>query len=617
MTIHGPIRLAALLLLGALAYANVPTLGFVWDDIAVVDFQLERLQTLADVIRPPPDIVRWSYQYYRPLMTLSYLVDARVFGAGEPAGAHLSNLLVHLVATALLWRLLLRALAGAAGGAAGAWIGAALFAVHPIHTESVTWMAGRSDVFAAAGLFGALLCALAWRDRGSRGALAASALLFLAALMSKEVAVTGLGLLPLVWGAVGGSVRGGSVGAGAPPTKSMRAGLMAFALWVVVLGAFVVLRQWAGSSSQIGTTAVPGDALEAGVRASAFYLMKLVWPWPQVNLVAWEMAPGAASAALATLTALVLTGLAAVRAWRGRGGTAFLAWGWFWVTISPPLLIAMQGATNTPLAERYLYLPSVALSIGVGLLSARLLAAGWRRSVAVVTVAVLSTLAVATFQRNGVWRDDIALWSDAARGPAVGSLAWLNLGLHLMETDERRSIDALAQAAGRSDLTPLWRSRAENGIGHLLMERGDADGAEPRYRAAIAAAPDNHEPYYGLAWVAQHRAEAGDTLERDAQAERAVGYYVVALQRNAAYHAARLRFAGFLAELGDWRSAAGDQAGAERRWRAAVEQLDALDALIPAARRARVVGKLAADSGIDPAALRARLATQLTGEPAG
>ena len=150
------------------------------------------------MLRPPDNIARWSYGYYRPVVILSYLADARVFGTGSPAGPHIFNVTCHLLTTMLVWLLARRVLRQIPDGGGGAVVAATVFAVHPIHTESVSWIAGRSDVLAALFLVTALLLALRWLDRRSAVALLLAPVFFLLALLSKEIAIVGLALLPLL-----------------------------------------------------------------------------------------------------------------------------------------------------------------------------------------------------------------------------------------------------------------------------------------------------------------------------------------------------------------------------------------------------------------------------------
>src|SRR5215470_16871078 len=184
-----------------LAYANSARNGFVWDDPIILTRQLVVFRSAGDVLAPPRDIPQFSPDYYRPLTIATYLLD-RAVGGGAPFAFHLSVVIAHAATSVLVYVLALQLigssvprqpvpLAAAARRRSSALIGAAvagaLFALHPIHTESVAWAAGRSDVLATGFMVAALL--LQARARRSWIASAAAGLCALAALGSKETAV--------------------------------------------------------------------------------------------------------------------------------------------------------------------------------------------------------------------------------------------------------------------------------------------------------------------------------------------------------------------------------------------------------------------------------------------
>ena len=181
--------------LAAAAYANALANGLVWDDPIVLERQLLAFRSLGDLFFPPANIPQFSPDYYRPLTVLSYLVD-RMVGGTSPFVFHLSVVLWHIATTFLVFRLGRVLFAGLPQALAAAGFGAALFAVHPIHTESVAWGAGRSDVIAAC--FAVAAAVLYLQDRWSAllRAAAAAALVFIA-MLAKETAAALLLILPL------------------------------------------------------------------------------------------------------------------------------------------------------------------------------------------------------------------------------------------------------------------------------------------------------------------------------------------------------------------------------------------------------------------------------------
>src|SRR5262245_29203593 len=174
---------------------------FVWDDPIVLGQQLQAFHSLQDVFFPPPRIPQFGGLYYRPMILVSYMMDRALLG-DKPFAFHLPVVIMHTLNAGLVFLLGLQLFRVRPGfrpftlGEKGLFallpaLGAALlFATHPIHTESVCWMAGRSDNMASLFLIPALLSYLQWKlDRRRWWWLALAATLFFAACLSKETAV--------------------------------------------------------------------------------------------------------------------------------------------------------------------------------------------------------------------------------------------------------------------------------------------------------------------------------------------------------------------------------------------------------------------------------------------
>ena len=153
-------RAAALIVAATLlVYANALGNAFLWDDhfLVVGNTAIKHWANVATIFVHPlfPDAI--GSRYYRPLQTLTYLLDYQLWGL-RPWGFHLTNMLLHAGTAVLLYRLGLVVLRDARAALAGAL----LFAVHPIHTEAVTYVSGRSDPLAAF----LMLAAALWFVRG-------------------------------------------------------------------------------------------------------------------------------------------------------------------------------------------------------------------------------------------------------------------------------------------------------------------------------------------------------------------------------------------------------------------------------------------------------------------
>lgn len=384
--------LACLLLVTAAAYAVVASLGWCWDDRVLVAehpltgdlaawpafFQQTLWQTVG--IEGPP--------YYRPLVLLSFGVDAVISGP-SPAFAHLHSLAWHLAAVAALWALLRELRPGWP-----ALVGTGLYALHPLQSETIAFVAARNDPMATTG---ALLALLAWlpAQASARRILAGSAALFLA-LLAKESAVMFPVLLLALdlarWGRPRGWAR--YVGAAA------------------AVGAVLVIRELAGVPSGM----VPGEQsmgllVEKLPALAATYGSLLLVPWPlSVGRLLPYLDPGL-PVVLGGLAALGLAG--SLLGW--RGGRLALAGLAFAALSLLPGLFAIAGTTY--IMERY---ASTSL-VGWALALCAAWPAGrrWLAGAAATGLAWIVLLQLAL----PAWRSDAALFAAAAaRTPNPHSL---------------------------------------------------------------------------------------------------------------------------------------------------------------------------------------------------
>jgi tetratricopeptide (TPR) repeat protein len=473
------------------AYAIAPRGDLVWDDQVMVQQQMPAIRTYADVLLPPAGIPQWSYAYFRPMTILSYVIDMQLFGLGNAAGAHAANVVYHALTTLFLLLLLRRLLRHLPNGELGAIAAATLFAVHPIHTESVSWITGRSDLLATLFVLPALHLALRWRDRGSIGTLLISAVLLLAGMLAKEVTLAGLLILPVLWlnrprAATGNSVRRGWLRPAAVT-----------AAWLGATLVYLWLRR--GSGTPGGTwTEAGADWLALPLRAAGWYLTKLVVPWPQSVFVVWEMVPGVAVASL--VVAVAATGsLLLARRWATTGdGTLFAGAWWFGVSLAPSLAVTLAGVSETPLAERYLYLPSAGAALLAGevlchLSVTRAARVGWA-----VTAVLSAGWLVATLQRGEEWLSDLRLWTATVAHAPGYALPWIELGKAQFNAgDDGTAMRSFERALALSR-TPKLEAIARYNIGTLQAVRGDYAVAEEAFRASLRASATYDRAHFGL-----------------------------------------------------------------------------------------------------------------------
>jgi tetratricopeptide (TPR) repeat protein len=641
-------RWSGLLLLIVTVVSYLPSLSgeFVWDDQSTFTEVLPAFPSLAAAFDPPAGIPHWSYPYYRPVLVLSLLADLRLFAPEHlEAGTHVVNLLYHLLATFAVWLLARRLLAGRPQGEGGALLAALLFAVHPIHTETVSWVSGRSDLLATMFLLFAVLAGLRFVDRRRWWALPLVSVFGLAAVLSKETGVTFVLLVPLVL----------LLAAPLPGAAQPRRLRVYLALGGSLAAAVLA---WLGLRALVDVPAGELQALSGAElasrlpRAAAYYLAGLLWPWPQSSIVAWEMTPSLPAALVIVAAALALTGVELWRvlgpkrrrtdvggpgptshghdsAWRGLVSSwhglvsswhglvssrrelaatrlGLLATGWIWIALLVPLFSAVIAVSRTPLAERHLYLASVGLCLGIGALGATALAGRWRRTAVAMAGAVIVVLAAATYARALVWVDDTRLWVDAVCKAPSAFLPRINLA----RAYYRAGDDAAALAAYREvlelPLSPSVYGEARTAIGLIYLRRGEIDDAAREFRIAMVLRPAAASAWYGLGMthLARSRSTAADVNAELALANR---YFGEALARNPGFVPVRMQLLALQLDKATAQRSAGNVAGTRATLDDAARELVQIEALLPAGDRATMVTKLRQESGLDLDALRAQV----------
>jgi hypothetical protein len=475
---------AALALLGLTTLAYVLGLShpFIWDDRAhIVDHpQLESLTGLASVVTTPQG------RYYRPLVFASYAVERRLWGLSAWE-FHRTNLLLHLANVVLLIVVARRS----GVGAAAALGGAALFALHPLQVEAVTYISGRTDLLM---VFGALLSCLAWLSDGPplcRGVLAALAGAI--AMLSKESGFAiALLWLWLAWRS--------------PPPRAplLGPGLLSAALLLALRGAVI------GGLAPGDDLVLPSLTTLSGAGwAILEYLRLLIWP---ATLQVDRLLP-LPSGGVALVTGLIVLGLAfalAVRAARRRDAIGM--WSvWTGVFYLPAAnLIVIYPA----LAGRALFVPEhnmYAPLAGLGVLGAIALERGLRRAAAplraaAATVAVVALLGLSlrTALRVTDWVAENELYSSAIAAGSLSPRVWFNYGNTLLEHGHfRAAADAFAGAAERAaDDAGAWANLAV-----ARQQAGDLDGAAEAYAHAIRLQPNDAQSFENLGTLALRRGD--------------------------------------------------------------------------------------------------------------
>ena len=352
-----------------------------------------------------------SGTYYRPLLMASFILDKYAWGL-EESFMHLDNVVFHLCNTLLLFavaRRVSRLLK--INSPLPAFLAALFFAIHPLNTESVNWISGRTDLLA--GFFIILsVYLLIGASRSSRASLLAALSLLLACL-AKDTAIFFLPaaiMLPLF--------IPDEEGERAPLRLTAVNSIPHFLVFTVAGAGYFVFRALAFSKGDAGVrqvmTHVAGSqgagllpSLRLVLKSAGFYVKKLFIPFP-LNFGIFHVSD--LYIIVAVLLCITIVWLLMRRTLTGFFFIAAAAVG------SSALLIPLLKMTWTPLAERYMYVPSAFFLVGMTFaLYQWERRVRWQKFTASVIAAVAAVAMIGTAQRNFLWQDNLALFEDCRR----------------------------------------------------------------------------------------------------------------------------------------------------------------------------------------------------------
>ena len=478
---------------------------------------------------------------WHPLTWMSHMLDCSLYGL-EPGGHHVTNVLLHALATVLLF-FALRTMTGAPGRSAFV---AALFALHPRNVESVAWISERKDVLSAVFWTGAMWAHAAYAQRSTLPRYLAVALLLGLGLLAKPMVVTLpaalllLDLWPLRRVRLAGIGDDATTDVRTPAPLAVPAVVREYApLFAIALAAAIVTFLAQRSSGAVATlAALPlGFRLQNAIVTYAGYLWSLLWPtqlavfYPYRTLPLAEVA--AAMAVLIALTAL---------AWRTRRAQPYLLVGWLWYLGTLVPVIGIVKAGDQAMADRFTYLPAIGIFLAATWAIADAASRDSRARRALVPAAVLVAIACLLTTRRQVehWRDSVTLFRHALAVTSRNHLAELNLAAALVERgDVAAGLEhARAAQALRPDDVKVLAT-----LGTALARSGHGDEAESAYRRALQSDPDSVLAWLGMAvlhaereqWADAERAYA-EVLRREpehAKAHAGLGFVLSAQARHA------------------------------------------------------------------------------------
>jgi hypothetical protein len=471
--------------------------------------------------------ISWAFTSFEaanwhPLTWLSHMLDVQLYGL-DARGHHLTNMLIH-TGSALLLLLFLYQTTGAPWQS---FVTAALFALHPLHVESVAWIAERKDVLSA--FFGLITLILYARysKQQRRGPYFLALIAYVCGLMTKPMLIT----IPLImllldfWPLN----RYGTAQQAADPMSLLRLRslilekvpflLCAFLSAVVTISA----QHWSGAIRNLQEVSLPlriGNALTAYLG----YLQKTVWPKDLAIL--YPLPPDYPLGQL--FAAMLILSLATGAIWKYRSRFPYLLTGWFWYLITLLPVIGIIPIGDQAMADRYTYVPLIGLFIMASWGIPQLLAPlPFRKGIlTLLTITVIAALTALTYRQLGFWRDSITLFRHTLNVTTNNYRIHNNLGVALAQQGD--SNGAIAEYLAALHLEPNF-IEAHNNLGNAFATRGDFDAAIQAYRQVLSLNPAIPEAHNNL----------GFALAQQGNLTAAIAEYQEALRLRPDFAAAR------------------------------------------------------------------------------
>lgn len=520
------LTICAFLLLATLAvYSQVHSYEFVnFDD---PDYVTENAHVRGGITEQS---VRWAFTSsytanWIPLTWLSHMLDCDMFGL-QSGQHHLTNVLLHALSVLLLYAFLRRA-TGAIWRSA---LVASLFALHPLHVESVAWISERKDVLSGFLWFLTLWLYMRYTERQNIGRYLFVVAAFSFGLMAKAMIVT----LPLAlllidtW----------------PLRRKLTLRLITEKAPLLCLSAAVsivtyVVQQRGGAV--IALSNIPLAArVENAVVSCLTYIVQMFLPvrlavfYPFAPQPIWEVT-----------IALLFVAAISMAALRWRREHSYLAVGWFWYLITLAPVIGVVQVGEQAHADRYTYIPLVGIFIMLAWGGAEV-ADRWpktRLPMATIATAGCAACLVLTSLQIQYWRNSTTLFEHALKTTSGNYVAYTNLGLQLRSTGR-------TEEAAQSYLEAL-KARphfvdAENDLGEARLAQGRPSDALPYLVDALRVKPDFVEAHINL----------GSAFEKLSQPDRAAAEYGEALKFQPGNAVAHAGLGQSLADLGRTEEAA-------------------------------------------------------------
>jgi protein O-mannosyl-transferase len=487
---------ATISLIAAIIYLPTLKSGFLWDDLQLITHPLK-------IGENPFALFFGGGLFYRPLLSLSMLFDYSIWHL-NPFGFHVTNIILHMLNSLLvfvtgfmlinnkdiantdlkeksLWKSMLPP-----------FLASLFFALHPIHSESVAWISGRTDILATLFFLLAFISYLTYEKSGKARDLLISCLFFLFALFSKENAIAFVAVV-FAYGAISRMQR-----------KRIVFSLAALFAVVIIYFLFrqgvIIKMMLASPGSQkafFSSGLTPTLVLQTLIQGTGYYIEKLILPF---NL---SLLPEVPEKSIYVLFFALPFVIGCLMYFIGRRIETFLIL-WIILTLLPSLSLLFSRIS--PLAERYLYLPSVGFCI---LLPFIFTSMRHKKAFFIALSAILIVYSVSTYERLYVWRDEAALWEDTVRKNPISATAHANYGRVLIERKDLDRGKIELHTALNQKVSPEQVSNIYDLLGAAEMKENNYLKAEEYLGNSLSSNSRNASAYNNLGLLYLRMSETG------------------------------------------------------------------------------------------------------------
>jgi len=524
---HRDILVCLFLVMATLAvYWQVQNHDFVIldDDLYIYENNyVQRGLTTENIIWAFTDGTRIS-NYWHPLTWISHILDIQLYGMNA-GGHHLTNLLFHIANTLILFLLFNKM----TGHLWRSGFVAALFALHPLHVESVAWVAERKDVLSTFFWLLTMWAYSRYAEKPKINKYVVVLLFFVMGLMSKPMLVTlPFVLLLMDFWPLGRWQWGQEIEE--EHIKAPKSSALYLVVEKVPFFAITVIASIAAYITQRKGGAVPAMdfALLKMQTANAIvsyvsYIGKMIWP---CKLAAHYPHPGMLPVWQVVGAGLLITCMSVFGVWKWRKFPYF-TFGWFWFLGTFVPVIGFVKIGDFFMADRFTYVPLIGLFVVIAWGVPELVAQQRYKKIWLATLAtiVLTILMLMTWKQVGYWRNSITLFEHTLKFTSNNYLAHTNLGLALY--NQGREAEAIEHYLQALRIKPDYVI-AHNNLGATLDNQGRTAEAIEHYLQALQIKPDFEKAHHNL----------GITLYKQGHKTKAIEHYLQALRIKPDYEKA-------------------------------------------------------------------------------